>query len=292
MNEINDLYLTAPDGLCLHALEAGPRDDARLPVVCLPGLARSNEDFRELVEALAFDAHRPRYVIALSSRGRGLSDRDPNPQNYSVPVELNDLLAVLDQTNISRAVFVGTSRGGILTMALTALRPQAIAGAVLNDIGPVLDLPGILRIQSYVGKMPKPKDWDDAVRIQKSVMAHEFPGFSEEDWVRYARLSWKETADGIVGRTDPAISVNLGQIDPNVPVPQAWPLFEGLKKVPLLVLRGEHSDLFSRETVAAMQARHPDMAAIEIAGVGHPPVFWGESTIAPVRDLVARCDGR
>ena len=292
MNKINNLYLTTPDGLKLHALEAGPRNGGRLPVICLPGLARTNEDFRELLEALAFDANNPRYVIALSSRGRGQSDRDPKPENYSVPVELNDLLAVLDQTRIDRAIFVGTSRGGILTMALTTARPQAIAGAVLNDIGPVLEMQGLLRIQSYVGKLPKPKDWEDAVRIQKSVMAHEFPGFTGADWGRYARLTWREGGDGIAGRTDPAISVNLREINAATPAPPIWPLFEGLKKAPLLVFRGEHSDLLSRETVVEMKSRHPDMAATEVAGVGHPPVFWDETTIAPVRVFAARCDQR
>jgi pimeloyl-ACP methyl ester carboxylesterase len=290
MNKINDLYLAAPDGLKLHALQAGPRDGARLPVVCLPGLTRTNEDFRELIEALAFDANNPRCAIALSSRGRGLSDRDPKPENYAVPVELNDLLAVLDQLEISRAIFVGTSRGGILTMALTAARPQAIAGAVLNDIGPVLEMPGLLRIQSYVGKLPKPKNWDDAVLIQKSIMAHEFPGFTEDDWARYARLSWRETANGIAGSSDPLLSVNLREIDANKPAAPIWPLFDGLRHAPLLVFRGEHSDLLSRETVTEMKARHPDMAAIEVAGVGHPPVFWDETTIAPVRTFAARCD--
>jgi pimeloyl-ACP methyl ester carboxylesterase len=290
MNKINDLYLSTADGLKLHALEAGPRGAHVLPVICLPGLARSNEDFRELVEALAFDAQHPRYVLALSSRGRGKSDRDPKPENYSVPVELNDLLAVLAQTRIERAVFVGTSRGGILTMALTAAKPQVIAGAVLNDIGPVLEMPGLLRIQSYVGKLPKPADWADAVRIQKSVMAHEFPGFSEADWARYARLTWRDDTDGITGRTDPAISFNLREIDAATPAPPVWPLFDGLKHAPLLVFRGEHSDLFSRETMHEMNARHPDMTAIEIAGVGHPPVFWDEQTIGPVRDFVLRCD--
>jgi pimeloyl-ACP methyl ester carboxylesterase len=290
MNKINDLYLAAPDGLKLHALEAGPRASERLPVVCLPGLARTNEDFRELLEALAFDANAPRYVLALSSRGRGLSDRDPKPENYSVPVELNDLLAALAQTKIERAIFVGTSRGGILTMALSAAKPQAIAGAVLNDIGPVLEMPGLLRIQSYVGKLPKPKDWDDAVRIQKSVMEQEFPGFSEQDWLRYARLSWRESGDGISGRTDPAISHNLREIDPSEPAPPIWPLFDGLKSAPLLVFRGEYSDLFSRDTVSEMKSRHPDMTAIEVAGVGHPPVFWDDSTIAPIRDFAMRCD--
>ncbi len=292
MNKINDLYVIAPDGLKLHALEAGPRDASRLPVVCLPGLARTNEDFRELLEALAFDAHHPRRVIALSSRGRGFSDRDPNPENYSVPVELNDLLAALTQLQIERALFVGTSRGGILTMALAAAKPQAIAGAVLNDIGPVLEMPGLIRIQSYVGKLPKPEDWDDAVLIQKSVMEQEFPAFSEADWLRYARLTWRDSDNGIVGRTDPAISVNLRELDASKPAPPVWPLFDGLKNAPLLVFRGEHTDLLSRETVAAMKSRHPDMTALEIAGVGHPPVFWDETTIAPIRDFAARCDGR
>jgi pimeloyl-ACP methyl ester carboxylesterase len=292
MNEIKDLYFTAPDGLKLHALAAGPRDAARLPAICLPGLTRTNEDFREFVEALAFDANAPRYVIALSSRGRGRSDRDPKPENYSVPVELNDLLSVLDQTGITRAIFVGTSRGGILTMALTAARPQAIAGAVLNDIGPVIEMPGLLRIQSYVGKLPKAKDWDDAVRMQKMIMAHEFPGFSEDDWLRYTRLSWRETPEGIIGASDAAISHNLREIDASKPATPMWPLFEGLKGVPLLVVRGEHSDLLSRESLGEMQARHPDMTAIEIHGVGHPPVFWDETTIGPVRELALRCDAK
>ncbi len=290
MNKINDLYFSTPDGLKLHALAAGPRDTNRLPVICLPGLTRTSEDFRELIEALAFDPTAPRHVLALSSRGRGLSDRDPKPENYTVPVELNDLLAVLDAHKISRAVFVGTSRGGILTMALTAARPQTIAGAVLNDIGPVIEMPGLLRIQSYVGKLSRPRDWADAVRLQKSVMQHEFPGFSEDDWLRYARLSWREAADGIVGTSDPAIAVNLREIDASKPAPPIWALFDGLKNVPLLVLRGEHSDLLSRESLREMQSRHPALTAIEVPGVGHPPVFWDETTIGPVRELIHRSE--
>jgi pimeloyl-ACP methyl ester carboxylesterase len=291
-NKINDLYVAAADGLKLHVLDTGPRDATRLPVVCLPGLTRTNEDFRELIEALAFDTANPRRVIALSSRGRGQSDRDLNPANYAVPIELNDLLTVLAATGIERAIFIGTSRGGILTMALTAAKPQAIAGAVLNDIGPVLEMPGLLRIKSYVGKLPKPKDWNDAVRILKTVMETEFPVFSPADWMRYVRLTWQDSDNGITGRSDPAISFNLRDIDPAVPAPPLWQLFDGLKHAPLLVFRGEHSDLLSRESVVEMKRRHPDMRTIEVPGVGHPPVFWEEQTIAPVRDFVARCDGR
>src|ERR1051325_3184953 len=113
---IEDLWYTAADGLKLHALAAGDKDSAALPVICLPGISRTAEDFRELLTAFAGDEINPRRAIALDSRGRGLSARDPNPANYSVPVEIADLLAVLDAEQIARAIFVGTSRGGILTM--------------------------------------------------------------------------------------------------------------------------------------------------------------------------------
>ena len=120
---VSSYYFVAPDGLKLHALAAGPRASPWLPVICLPGIARTSEDFRETIEALAFDPERPRRVLALDSRGRGLSARDPNPDNYSVPVELGDVLALLDANAIERAIFIGTSRGGILTMTMSMAQP-------------------------------------------------------------------------------------------------------------------------------------------------------------------------
>jgi pimeloyl-ACP methyl ester carboxylesterase len=288
---LKDRFVDTADGLRLHVLEAGPKLSSRLPVVCLPGLARTNEDFRELMQALC-EGEIPRRVVALSSRGRGLSSRDPNPANYAVPVELKDLIAALDQLAIPRAGFVGTSRGGILTMALTAAQPDRIAGAVLNDIGPVLELKGLLRIQSYVGKLPRPSSWDEAIAVMKSVMGREFPAFNREEWLRYAKLTFMETRDGFSGRTDPAIAHNLRDIAPDTPPPPMWPLYEGLTNVPVLVLRGEHSDLLSRETVAEMQKRHPACEAIEVPGMGHPPTLDDASMIEPIRRWIERCDAR
>jgi pimeloyl-ACP methyl ester carboxylesterase len=288
---VSSYFFSAPDGLKLHALAAGPRTSRWLPVVCLPGIARTSEDFREAIEALAFDPERPRRVLALDSRGRGLSARDPNPANYSVPVELGDVLALLDANALERAIFIGTSRGGILTMTMAMARPRAIAGAALNDIGPVIEMAGLLRIQGYVGKLPKPASYEDAIRIMRPVMAAQFPGFSDADWLRYVRRTFQEAAGGgLELRYDPAISHALATVDATVPQPTLWPLFDALPRVPLMVIRGEHSDLLSRATVAEMQARRPDLEAVEVAGQGHAPMLTDGSTLGPIVRFAARCD--
>ena len=288
---VSSYFFSAPDGLKLHALAAGPRASPWLPVICLPGIARTSEDFRETIDALAFDPERPRRVLALDSRGRGLSARDPNPENYSVPVELGDVLALLDANAIERAIFIGTSRGGILTMTMSMAQPRSIAGAVLNDIGPVIDMTGLIRIKSYVGKLPKPTSYEDAIRIMQPVMASQFPGWSHADWLRYVRRTFQESVGGGVElRYDPAISAALAAVDPAVPAPPLWPQFDALPTVPLMVIRGEHSDLLSRETVAEMRARRPDLEVVEVAGQGHAPMLTEASTLGPIVRFAARCD--
>lgn len=287
---ISSFFFPAPDGLKLHALDAGPRDRARLPVVCLPGLARTVEDFRELIEALAFHANAPRRVLALDARGRGLSARDPDPNNYSVPVELGDVLALLDEQEIARAVFVGTSRGGILTMAMGAARPNAVAGAVLNDIGPAIEMAGLLRIKSYVGRLPQPRDFAEAAQLLRSAMGSQFPAWDEAKWELYARRTWQETERGLVLRYDPALSQALANIDPNEPPPDLWPQFDALGGAPVLVIRGEYSDILSHATVEAMRTRRDGVEAIEIAGEGHAPLLDAPRTLATIASFTARCD--
>jgi pimeloyl-ACP methyl ester carboxylesterase len=287
---IEDLWFSARDGLKLHALAAGPKNARALPAICLPGISRTAEDFSQLLEAFATNGKNPRRAIALDSRGRGLSARDPNPANYSVSIEIGDLLTVLDAEKITRAVFVGTSRGGILTMVLGGVRPHAIAGAVLNDIGPVLDMKGLLRIKAYVGKMPQPASWAEAAANLRKAMGEQFPAFDEAKWLDYARRTWMNGKDGFTPRSDPLISTALADIDPKVPPPDLWAQFEALAKAaPVLVIRGEHSDLLSRETVAAMRARKPGLESIEIPGQGHAPFLVDAATIGPILAFAARC---
>lgn len=286
--EIEDFWFPAEDGLKLHALKAMPKAaKTAIPAICLPGVSRTAEDFRTLLAAFA-EGDRPRCAFALDSRGRGLSERDKNPANYSVPVELADLAAFLRAAQIERAVFVGTSRGGILTMALASVMPQKIAGAVLNDIGPVLEMAGLLRIKGYVGKLSQPCSWSEAVAALKAVMGAQFPAFTELDWEQYARRTWNERFEP---RSDPAIAKTFDGIDPAAKLPDLWPQFEALAAAgPLLVMRGEQSDLLSRKTVGEMKRRAPKLEAIEIPGQGHAPVLENPDTIRTILRFAACCE--
>lgn len=286
--KIEDVWFLSGDGLKLHALSAGSSAGNRLPVICLPGISRTAEDFRTLLKAFAKDDKHSRQALALDSRGRGLSARDRNPANYSVPIELGDLMTFLHEMKIERAIFIGTSRGGILTMALASIMPRTIAGAILNDVGPKLEMAGLLRIKGYVGKMPPPKSWREAVANLKQIMGAHFPAFDEHDWEAYARRTWDDRFDP---RSDPAISAAFDGVDAATPPPVMWPQFEALAAAaPVLVLRGEHSDLLSRETVSGMRRCGSRVEAIEIAGQGHAPAIERSEIIRPLVRFAERCD--
>lgn len=286
----HDVFVTAPDGLRLHVREYGERIAPGLPVVCLPGLARTADDFDRLGLALAADAERPRRVLALDYRGRGLSDYDPNPANYAIPVELADLLAVLTARAIASAVFVGTSRGGLLTMVLAALRPGVIAGAVLNDVGPVIEPQGLLRIKGYVGKLPQPRSFAEGGEILRRLFSAQFPRLSETEWLAFARRTWREQKGGLVLSYDPRLAEPLADLDPANPLPALWPQFDALGRVPLMVIRGALSDILSVATVAAMQARRSEITVIEIPDQGHAPLLAEPGTIARIAAFVAQCE--
>ncbi|MFC4172817.1 alpha/beta fold hydrolase [Microvirga sp. GCM10011540] len=284
-----DFFVSAADGLRLYARDYGPEIGGALPVVCLPGLARTSGDFHELAEALSRDEARPRRVLSLDYRGRGRSDWDEDWRNYDVRIELNDTLQVLTAAGIDQAVFVGTSRGGLITMALGAIRPTLLRGAVLNDVGPVIDGKGLVRIRSYVGKLPQPRTMQEAGQILKRISDAQFPRFTEEQWEKLARGTWHENGDGLRLNYDPKLMKTLEAIDLEMPLPILWPLFEGLAPVPVLAVRGGNSDLLSAETLRAMQEKHPRLTAITVPDQGHAPAFEGD-LIEAVRRLIAEAE--
>jgi len=283
-------FVSAQDGLRLHVRRWGPRANSALPVMCLPGLARNGSDFEALAAALAGDSKAPRPVFALDARGRGKSQYDRNPANYNVAVELGDLLAVLTALGIARAVFVGTSRGGLVTMLLGAARPAAIAGCVLNDIGPVIEVEGLMRIKSYVGKLPQAANFDDAAHILRQLFGSQFPRLRDEDWVAFARRVFKEAGGRIVPDYDVKLAAALEGLDAGQPLPPMWTEFDALARIPTMVIRGGHSDILSAATVDAMRARHGRLEVIEVPDEGHAPLLADAETIAAIAAFVAGCE--
>jgi pimeloyl-ACP methyl ester carboxylesterase len=244
--------------------ETGP------PVICLHGLTRNHKDFRDLIEPLQRMGRR---VIALDVRGRGRSDRDPNPSNYNPLIYVQDVMGIMAHLQIPRGVFIGTSMGGLMTMILGSFAPQMIAGAVLNDIGPEVELAGIRRIQSYVGvPTPKVKTWEEAGMMLSMVGASTYPGRDAAFWVDFAQRNGIESDDGIIFDYDPAISKFAGTPDDG-PLPTMWDQFAAFKSIPTAVVRGALSDLLSADIVARMKLAKPDLVTAEVPNVGHAPML-------------------
>jgi pimeloyl-ACP methyl ester carboxylesterase len=283
-------FVSAQDGLKLHVRTYGSRIAPGPAVVCLPGLTRNSADFHTLATALAGDAERPRYVVAMDYRGRGRSEYDRDADNYSLAVELSDVVAVLTALGIAPAVFVGTSRGGILAMLLAAARPTSIAGVVLNDIGPVIDTRGLMRIKSYVGKLPQSKSFKDAAEMLRRLFGAQFPKLSSDDWLAFARRSFIEQDGRLVADYDVKLANTLASLDPARPLPPLWAQFDALARVPVMIIRGANSDVLSAATVAAMRARRGDMEIVEVPDQGHAPLLVEDAIVRRIAAFVAGCE--
>jgi pimeloyl-ACP methyl ester carboxylesterase len=280
-------FISAPDGLRLHARLHGNQASRLLPVVCLPGLARTAEDFDRLAGVLAVKGRR---VIALDYRGRGLSGYANDPADYSFPIELGDVLAVLTALDALPAIFVGTSRGGILTMLLAALRPTAIAGCVLNDIGPVIEPKGLMRIKGYIGKLPQPRSYEEGAEILRRLFDAQFPKLTHEDWLASARRAFREERGAFVPTYDVKLAKTMEGVDFEKPFPPLWAQFDAIPAVPIMVIRGEYSDILTAATVDAMRTHRPALEAIEVPDQGHAPLLAEDGIIARIDEFADRCD--
>ena len=292
LQSFRDVYCQSADGLKLHAKIIGPDDSTALPVLCLPGLTRTTDDFDDIARAIATDPAKPRKVVAVDYRGRGLSDYDPDPAKYAVPVELGDVLTIAASLGISRAILLGTSRGGLISMALAAAQPQLLAGVILNDIGPELDIRGLMKIKGYLASPPPVATWDDAARGMKGLFGGVFPALTAADWMAWGRRAFREKAGGGLERTyDLNISRTLDGLDPTNPLPQVWELFDKLAGVPLMLIHGGLSDLLSLQGVQDMIARRPDIELVTVADQGHAPLLADKPTMDRIVAFCARCDG-
>jgi pimeloyl-ACP methyl ester carboxylesterase len=289
MNEagarFEDCYFTVRDGLRLHYRDY-PGTTGKPPLLCLHGLTRNARDWSDFAERYS-PAHR---VIALDFRGRAGSDYDPIPARYMVPTYAGDVIEMLDQLGMPEAIFVGTSLGGLVTMAIAAMAPQRIRASILNDVGPDVDPAGIGRILSYVGKDVRFESWDAAADAIAANYGASFDRYTHEDWVKMAKRNCREDNGEIRFDYDMAIAEPFRTAGPT-PQVDLWPFFAALGQKPLLVVRGAKSDLLTAETAARMRSVAPHMKLAVVPGVGHAPELNEPEAVAAIDEFLAELEG-
>jgi pimeloyl-ACP methyl ester carboxylesterase len=265
------------DGLKLYArVYPGPKPSAR-SVLCLHGLTRNSRDFEDLAPHLQ---HRYR-VIVPDVRGRGLSARDPNPQNYQPAIYLQDILALLDSVDAQRVAVIGTSMGGLLAMMMAVGSRDRVSGVVLNDMGPEVDPAGLERIKGYAGRLPPPKNWDDAVAQTQTIFGSAWPNLSAERWSALTRRGYREDEKGALNvDADPMIGEML-RAAPSATA-NLWPFWKALRGMPMLAIRGAQSDILSAATFAKMKAENPELTQLEVAERGHVPLLDEPECVAAI----------
>ena len=275
-----DRFWNSADGVKLHYRDHdGNRD--RPPILCIPGLTRNARDFEPVADRFAGDWR----VISIDLRGRGGSAFDPDPANYKPMVYVADILKMLDQLGIADAVFVGTSLGGICTMALAHGDRERIAGALLNDIGPEIDRAGVERIAAYVGKAVRFANWDEAID-RVSARNHDiYPDYSRAEWERFVRRTAREDEGSVVPDYDMEIARNF---ESAASAPNIWPLYQALDGRPVTILRGELSDLLSADVAARMASELSDVELVTVPRVGHAPSLDEPESLAALDRLLGR----
>ena len=295
MSEYNHGWWHSADGLRLHYRDyPGDGDtpsggDGRPPVLCLHGLTRNARDFGGLAAHISSRQGGGWRVICAEMRGRGLSAYAPDAMSYTPAQYVGDVLALLDQAGIQRVVVVGTSMGGIMAMVLGLLAPARLAGAVLNDIGPVIEPEGLAKIGSYVGSDPRFAEWGEGAGALRATFATTYPDWGEGDWLAMARRVMVEDSPADTGGAirfdyDPRIAEPFAV--PAPPAPDLWPGLEALGSLPLLLVRGGLSDILSAATLAEMAGRAPSARALTLADTGHAPTLDEPEARAAIASLL------
>jgi len=277
-----EYWFDSHDGLRLYSrVYASAAADAPV-VLCLHGLMRNSRDFGELAAHLAV-RHR---VIVPDMRGRGLSARDPNFNNYQIPVYLQDVLTLLAGLGAARVTIIGTSMGGLMAMLLAATQPKLVSRIVLNDVGPEVDPRGLERIRGYAGRAAPVRSWAEAAAQVRADYGAAWPDLSDARWDEIARLSYRANAQGVPEvDADPLIREPLR--DTSRAAPDLWPLWGALARVPILAIRGAHSDVLSAATLQRMQRGKPDLEVLTVANRGHAPLLDEPECVAAIDRLLA-----
>lgn len=282
MATFEDRIWWSPDGLRLHARDYP--GEAPLPIVCLPGLTRNARDYHGVAERLS-----PRFrVIAVDLRGRGESGYAKDPMSYVPLSYVQDVEAMLRAFGIERFVAFGTSLGGIVTMLLAGMHQGVVAGALLNDVGPEIEPAGLARIRGYVGRSSTWPTWMHAARCVQEGNADVYPDYGIEDWLAMAKRLYRLNGAGRVVLDYDLRIAEPFRVPGNEAGPDMWRALAALRQVPVLVTRGERSDILSTATAERMVAALGDAELATVPRVGHAPTLVEPVLEAPIDRLLDR----
>ena len=279
----SDGYWWSNEGLRLHYRDyAG--SPSRPPIVCIPGLTRNARDFEGVAERLAGEWR----VICVDLRGRGESAYAKDPMSYVPLTYLQDMEALIRELALERLVLFGTSLGGLITMLLAASDSRRIAGALLNDIGPVLEEQGLENIKNYVGRSRDWPTWLHAARFIAEAQRDRYPDWQLDQWLVYAKRLCKLTPNGRV-----VFDYDMRIAEPfKLPGGETgfdlWGAYRGLAGIPSLVVRGALSDLLSDATVTRMKAENPELESVIVPRVGHAPTLEEPEAAEAIHRLLER----
>ncbi len=248
--------------------QSGPK-----PLLCLSSLTGNSGEFHRLASFLSTYKDRPRDVYCMDYRGRGGSQSDWTSSNYTSYVELRDILDFLVVFDIPHFDVIGSSRGGINAMLLAAARPAALGSIILNDLGPVLEPGGVARVVGYLANMPRPTNWDEAVDVVHNMYRQTFPALATSDWRALASRYFREENGRLVTSYDERLALSARHLNLKKTLPDMWSQYLALFNHPLLIIRGQHSDMLSRKTVEQMRTLHWRAKAVTVPGQGHPPLL-------------------
>jgi len=277
-------YINSEDGIPLFYRYYLCGKSRKTAILCLPGLTRNSKDFYNLAILL----QKERSIICFDFRGRGRSGFDPNWRNYKPEVYIRDVHTLLTVLNIEKVFVIGTSLGGVIAMGMGVAMPTLIKGVLLNDIGPNLSIEGFSAIKLYLNNKKTYKNWQEAAENLKFF----FPtlgNYSSYDWVQIVKGSYIKSTDGrILQNWDPKISKLINKLD--FTGIDLWPLFLSLRRFPLIVVRGEDSNVLSSTTFAEMVNVIPHIKALSIPGVGHAPTLLEMIVLESLRGTLNEID--
>lgn len=288
---VSSVLCASPTGLHRVAYQEWGEPDNPRVVVCVHGLTRLGDDFRDLAVALQNDYR----VVAPDIVGRGRSGWLKDPMAYGVPQYVSDMITLLARLNVSQVDWVGTSMGGLIGMSLAALEKSPIRRLILNDVGAKLSGDALGRIAAYVGQKTEFSS-RAAAHAQLRVLYQGFGPHSESEWSRLidAGLVAVPESDRVRVHYDPAIgepfrahyaqAFSAGQTPADL---ELWHLYDAIS-CPTLVIRGAESDLLTADIADEMSRRGPKADRIDFAGVGHAPTLMHRDQIAAIETFLAQ----